>query len=216
VNETITTLMMNYIAILFVSHLYHGPWRDPEGYGFPGTAQFPPIARLPRIFGRVHLGLVFAFIAAAVLWFVLQRTKWGFELRITGENPTAARYIGINIPRDILLVMLISGALCGLAGACEVTGVMHRLQQGLAVGYGYTAIIVAWMSQLNPWGVLVVAFLLAALLVGGDQIQMAMGLPAAMGLVLQGALLFPMLGGSLFAEYRLRIIRTAAHEEVEG
>jgi ABC-type uncharacterized transport system permease subunit len=210
VNETITTLMMNYIAALWASHLYHGPWRDPAGYGFPGTAQFPPSAWLPRLFGRVHLGLVFAVVAAAALWFVLQRTRWGFEVRVTGQNPLAARYSGIRIARNIVLVMLVSGALCGLAGAAEVTGVMRRLQQGLTVGYGYTAIIVAWMSQLNPWGVLLVAFLLAALLVGGDQIQMAMGLPAAMALVLQGALLFPMLGGTLFAEYRLRLVRTAA------
>jgi simple sugar transport system permease protein len=214
VNETITTLMMNYIAILWVSHLYHGPWRDPEGYGFPGTAQFPAEAWLPRLFDRVHLGLVLAVVAAAVLWFVLQRTTWGFEIRITGENPRAARYIGIDIARNIVLVMLLSGALCGLAGACEVLGVMHRLQQGLTVGYGYTAIIVAWMSQLNPWGVLLVAFLLAALLVGGDQIQLAMGLPAAMAFVLQGALLFPMLGGALFTEYRLRVVRGAPEVSV--
>ena len=212
VNETITTLMMNYIAILLVSHVYHGPWRDPEGYGFPGTAKFPEAAWLPRIYGRAHVGLVFAVIAAGILWFVLQRTKWGFELRITGQNPKAARYIGIRIPRLILTAMLLSGALCGLAGVCEVTGVMRRLQQGLTVGYGYTAIIVAWMSQLNPWGVLLVGFLLAGLLVGGDQIQMAMGLPAAMGSVLQGALLFPMLGGTLFAEYKLRIVRSESQE----
>ncbi len=214
VNETITTLMMNYIAILLVSHLYHGPWRDPGGYGFPGTARLPEEAWLPRLYGRAHIGLLFAVIAAAILWFVLQRTKWGFELRITGENPKAARYVGISIPRLIVVAMLVSGGLSGLAGVCEVTGVMRRLQQGLTVGYGYTAIIVAWMAQLNPWGVLLVAFLLAGLLVGGDQIQMAMGLPAAVGLVLQGALLFPMLGGALFTEYRLRIVRTAPEEAV--
>ena len=210
VNETITTLMMNYIAILWVSHLYHGPWRDPAGYGFPGTAQFSRVAWLLRLFDRVHLGIVLAVVAAVILWFVIQRTKWGFEIRVTGENPQAARYAGIDIARNIVLVMLLSGALCGLAGACEVSGVMHRLQQGLTVGYGYTAIIVAWMGQLNPLGVLLVAFLLAALLVGGDQIQLAMGLPAAMAFVLQGALLFPMLGGALFTEYRLRIVRTGA------
>jgi simple sugar transport system permease protein len=207
VNETITTLMMNYIAILWVSHLYHGPWRDPEGYGFPGTAQIPSSTWLPRLFGRVHVGLIFAVLAAAVLWFVLNHTRWGFEIRVIGKNPDAARYVGIDIARNILLVMLLSGALCGLAGAAEVLGVMRRLQQGLTVGYGYTAIIVAWMSQLNPWGVLLVAFLLAALLVGGDQIQLAMRLPAAVALVLQGALLFPMLGGALFAEYKLRVVR---------
>ncbi len=214
VNETITTLMMNYVAILLVSHVYHGPWRDPDGYGFPGTARFPEAAWLPRLYDRAHLGLVFAIIAAAILWFLVQRTKWGFELRITGENPQAARYVGIHIPRLIVVAMLVSGSLCGLAGASEVTGVMRRLQQGLTVGYGYTAIIVAWMGQLNPWGVLLVALLLAGLLVGGDQIQMAMGLPAAMGLVMQGALLFPMLGGALFAEYRLRIMHAAPEEAV--
>ncbi len=214
VNETIITLMMNYIAILLVSHLYTGPWRDPEGYGFPGTAQFPPSAHLPRLFGRVHLGLIFAILAAAVLWFVLQRTKWGFELRVMGNNPKAARYVGIDVARETLIGMLVSGALCGLAGVVEVTGVMRRLQEGLSVGYGYTAIIVAWMSHLNPWGVLLLAFLLAALLVGGDQIQMTMGLPAAMGLVMQGALLFPMLGGTLFTEYRIRIVRTAPEAAV--
>lgn len=207
VNETITTLMLNYVAILWASHLYHGPWRDPGGYGFPGTAPFPQSAWLPRLFGRVHLGLVLAVLAAGVLWLLLYRTRWGFEIRITGENPATARYVGIHIARNILLVMFLSGALCGLAGASEVTGVMHRLQQGLSVGYGYTAIIVAWMSRLNPWGVLLTAFLLAALLVGGDQIQLAMGLPAAMALVLQGALLFPMLAGALFTEYRLHIVR---------
>mgnify|MGYP001037786153 CR=1 FL=1 len=214
VNETITTLMMNYVAILLVSHVYHGPWRDPDGYGFPGTARFPEVAWLPRIYGRAHAGVFFAIIAAAILWFVLQRTKWGFELRITGENPKAARYIGIDIPKLIVVAMMVSGGLCGLAGVCEVAGVMRRLQQGLTVGYGYTAIIVAWMSQLNPWGVLIIAFLLAGLLVGGDQIQMAMGLPAAMGLVLQGALLFPMLGGSLFAEYKLRVVRPGRQQAV--
>jgi simple sugar transport system permease protein len=208
VNETITTLMLNYIAILWISHLYHGPWRDPDGYGFPGTAQFSQAAWLPRLFDRVHLGLILALLAAAILWFVLNHTRWGFEIRVIGRNPDAARYAGIDIARNILLVMLLSGALCGLAGACEVLGVMHRLQQGLTVGYGYTAIIVAWMSQLNPWGVLLVAFLLAALLVGGDQIQLAMRLPSAVALVLQGALLFPMLGGALFAEYKLRLVRT--------
>lgn len=216
VNETITTLMMNYIAILLVSHMYHGPWRDPGGYGFPGTAQFPEVARLPRLYGRAHVGLFFALAAAAILWFVLQRTKWGFELRITGQNPKAARYVGISITKVVLTGMLVSGALSGLAGVCEVTGVMRRLQQGLTTGYGYTAIIVAWMSQLNPWGVLLVGFLLAGLLVGGDQIQMAMRLPAAVGLVLQGALLFPMLGGSLFVEYRLRFVQHEPEQAVSS
>jgi simple sugar transport system permease protein len=210
VDETLTTLMLNYVAILYAEHLYYGPWRDPHGYGFPGTAQLPQTAWLPRLgHTRAHLGLLFAIIAAALLWFIFKRTRWGFELKIIGENKTAARYLGIDIGRNIVLALLLSGALSGLAGACEVTGVSHRLQQGLAIGYGYTAIIVAWMAQLDPIAILIVSILMAALMVGGDQVQMLMGLPAAVGLVLQGLVLFPLLAGSLFTEYKLKIIRTA-------
>jgi simple sugar transport system permease protein len=207
VNEIITTLMLNYIAILWLQHLYYGPWKDPQGFGFPGTAQFPQYAWLPRLTGRVHWGLILAVIAAVLLWLVLDRTRWGYEIRLIGENQTAARYAGISITRNIVLVMLLSGGLAGLAGMVEVAGISHRLQQGLAVGHGFTAIIVAWLAKLNPWGVLLVAFLLAALLVGGDQIQIVMGLPASVALVLQGAILFFMLGGDIFSRYRLRIIR---------
>jgi ABC-type uncharacterized transport system permease subunit len=208
VNEIITTLMMNYIAILWVEHLFYGPWKDPKGYGFPGTAQFPKAAWLPRLPGtRFHLGLAFAVVAALFIWVVLRRTKWGYEIRVIGENPRAANYAGISIVRNIILVMILSGGLAGLAGMSEVAGISHRLQKGLTVGYGYTAIIVAWLGKLNPWGVLVVAILLAGLLVGGDQIQITMQLPAAVALVLQGAILFFVLGGSLFTQYRIRLER---------
>ncbi len=208
VNEIITTLMMNYIAILLVEHLFYGPWKDPQGYGFPGTAQFPQAAWLPRLPGtRFHLGVIFAVVAALFIWIVLRRTKWGYEIRVIGENPRAAHYAGINIVRNVILVMVLSGGLAGLAGMSEVAGISHRLQKGLSVGYGYTAIIVAWLGKLNPWGVLVVAILLAGLLVGGDQIQITMQLPAAVALVLQGAILFFVLGGDLFTKYRIRLER---------
>lgn len=207
VNEIIVTLMMNYIAVLWIEYLFYGPWKDPKGYGFPGSAQFPKAAWLPRFFGtRVHLGLVFALVAAVFLWIVLVRTKWGYEIRVIGENPRAANYAGISLVRNIILIMILSGGLAGLAGMSEVAGISHRLQKGLTVGYGFTAIIVAWLARLNPWGVLLVAFLLAALLVGGDQIQITMQLPAAVALILQGAILFFMLGGAIFTEYRIRWI----------
>lgn len=206
VNEILTTLMMNYIAILLVEYLYLGPWRDPEGYGFPGTAPFPQAAWLPRLTGRVHIGLVFALLAALLVWFILSRTKRGYEIRVIGENPNAARYTGINIARNIIVVMLISGGLSGLAGMAEVAGIARRLYSGLTVGYGYTAIIVAWLANLNPWGILLVSFLMGALLVGGDQIQIAMQTPAAVAGVLQGAILFFMLGGSIFVNYRIRLL----------
>ncbi len=216
VNETLTTLMLNYVAILLSQHLYYGPWRDPKGYGFPGTAPFPESAWLLRITGRVHLGLVFAVILAFFLWLALNRTRWGFEIKIIGKNRTAARFLGIDIASMIVVSLLVSGAVSGLAGACEVTGISRRLQQGLSIGYGYTAIIVAWLAQLNPIAIIFVAILIAGLSVGGDQVQMIMGLPSAMGLVLQGMILFPMLAGALFTEHRLVIMRGASKGSGEG
>ncbi len=206
VDETLVTLMLNYVAILSAEYLYYGPWRDPKGYGFPGSAPFPDAAWLPRIFGRAHAGIFFVPIIAIILWVLLKRTRWGFELSIIGASPRAARYQGIAVQRNILLAVLLSGAISGLAGAGEVTGISHRLQQGLNLGYGFTAIIIAWMSQLNPLAIPFVALLMGGILVGGDQVQMIMGLPSAMGTVMQGLILFPMLAGSLFTEYRVRLV----------
>ncbi len=204
VDETLTTLMMNYVAILLAEYLYYGPWRDPEGYGFPGTRPFPREAWLPRIAGRAHVGIYLALVAALILWFVLYRTKWGFEIKMIGMNKRAARVQGVNIARNIVLVLLVSGALSGLAGGVEVAAVQHRLMKGIDMGYGFTAIIIAWMAQLNPIAAVFVALIMGGILVGGDQIQMMMGLPASMGLVLQGLLLFPLLAGSIFSDFRLK------------
>jgi ABC-type uncharacterized transport system permease subunit len=205
VDETLTTLMMNYVAILYSEHLYYIAWRA-KGYN-SGTEQITEVAWLARFAGRAHTGLFFGLILAVALWAVFRYTRWGFELKIIGSNPTAARYLGISIARNIVVTLLISGAISGLAGAVEVLGLSHRLQQGISVGYGYTAIIIAWMAQLNPLGVVFVAFLMASLLVGGDQIQMKMRLPASVGVVLQGMLLIPMLAGSLFREFALELRR---------
>ena len=203
-NEIITSLMLNYVAILFSEYLVHGPWRNPVGFGFPGTAQFPDAAWLPR-WGttRVHLGLIFGLIAAALLWVVLRRTRWGYEIGVMGENPRAARYAGMPTRRTILTVMALSGALAGLAGMSEVAGIGHQLQRNLSPGYGYTAIIVAWLGRLHPLGIVLVAFLLAAVLVGGDQLQATTGLPAAIAPMLQGTILFFLLGGEVLMHYRL-------------
>jgi len=218
VNEIITTLMLNYVAILFLDFLYTGPWKDKEGFGFPGTASFKEIAALPRLpewlnAGRVHLGLIVAIVAAVVIWLVLSRTRWGYEIRVIGENPRAARYAGISLVRNIFLVMIVSGGLAGLAGYGQVAGIAFRLQKGIAVGDGFTAIIIAWLAKLHPIGVLIVALLMAALSTGGDQITITMGLPAAMARVLQGAILFFVLGGDIFVRYRLRFVRVAEARE---
>jgi ABC-type uncharacterized transport system permease subunit len=209
VNEIITTLMLNYVAILLLDYLYTGPWKDKQGFGFPGTASFKEIVSLPRLTGRVHLGLLIAIVAAGLIWLVLIRTKWGYEIRVIGENPNAARYAGISLIRNTLLVMIVSGGLAALAGYGQVAGIAHRLQKGIAVGDGFTAIIVAWLAKLHPVGVLIVAVLMAALSVGGDQITITMRLPAAMARVLQGAILFFVLGGDIFVRYRLRGVRKA-------
>ena len=206
VNEILTTLMLNYVAIYWMENLYFGPWRDPTGTGFPGTAIFPEPAWLPRFPGtRIHLGLVFGILAALFLQWAFYRTRWGYEIRVIGENPKAARVAGMSITRHILWVMFLSGGLAGLAGMAEVSGIHYRLQQGLTVGYGYVGIIVAWLSRLNPMAIIAVAIFLASLLVGGDQLQSVMHLPSAVGLVLEGTLLFFVLGSDSLARYRIRL-----------
>ncbi|MDP9364560.1 MAG: ABC transporter permease, partial [Chloroflexota bacterium] len=151
------------------------------------------------------------------VWVVLRRTRWGYEIAVTGENERAARYAGMATARNILLVMAFSGALAGLAGMSEVAGIGHQLQRNLSPGYGYTAIIVAWLGRLHPAGITLVAFLLAGLLVGGDQIQMTMGLPSAIAPMLQGTILFFLLGGEVLGRYKLVRGRPAvAHVRVEA
>ena len=150
---------MNYIAILWVNYLVYGAWRDPKGLNFPLTAAFSESALLPS-FGdlRVHAGIIIVFVLAAVLAVVFRDSRWGYETLVIGSNPTAARYAGINIPRNVLLVMLLSGAVCGMGGMIEVSGIVGKLQPGISPGYGYTAIIVAWLARLHPAAIIVVAF----------------------------------------------------------
>ena len=201
-NEIISTLMLNYVALLWVDYLVFGAWADPAAFSFPYSRPFPESAHLPTVFGGVHLGLVLAVCAAAVLWMVLRATPWGYEIRTIGQSPAAARYAGMPVARNILLVMAASGALSGLAGAGEVGGVIHRIQQGLSPGYGFTAIIIAWVARLQPWAVVVVAVLFAMLLNGGFVIQTT-GVPAAIAAMIQALILFLVLA----SEYLLRRLR---------
>jgi simple sugar transport system permease protein len=204
VNETITTLLLNYIAMLWVDYLVYGPWKDPKGLGFPITAPFSDGAILPS-FGvtRIHLGIVFALMAVFILYVVLRYTRWGFEIRVSGESATAAQYAGMNYVRNILLVMFISGGLAGLAGMTEVSGITQRLQHGISPGYGYSAIIIAWLARLNPFAIVLVSFVFGGMLVGGFSIQTS-GFPAATVAMLQGAILFFVVGGEIFVQYRLK------------
>jgi ABC-type uncharacterized transport system permease subunit len=206
VNEIITSLMLNYVAILWLEHLYFGPWRDPAGRGFPGTAMFPEMTWFPRFFGtRVHLGLPIALVAAAFIAFLLSYTRWGYEVRVVGANFRAAQYAGMDVRKKILWIMIISGGLAGLAGIAETAGIHYRLQQGLAVGNGYVGIVVAWLGRLRPGSIVLISVLLAALMVGGDQIQITMHVPSAISLALEGAILFCVLGGQMLHDYELRV-----------
>lgn len=205
-NEVITTLMMNYIAIFLTSYLVYGPWKDPTGYSVPMTAQFNRNAWLPKIGDtNVHGGLVIAVVMAVLIWIIFYKTRWGYEMRVTGANEKAAGYSGMNTAKNIILVMFLSGALAGIAGMSEIAGLQHRLQQGFSPGYGYTAIIVAWLARLHPAGIVVSAILFGGLLVGGDQLQITMGMPVSVSNILQGLILFFVLGGEILFSYKIKL-----------
>jgi general nucleoside transport system permease protein len=210
VNEIITSLMLVYIALEWVKFWVFGPWS--EG-GFQMSEKFPREAWLPRLTDyseavpdfaglTVHLGFVVAVIAALAVWYLLNRTRKGYEIRLIGDNPRAARYAGIDIGRTIIVVMLISGALAGLAGATEVGGVVHRLQDNFSPGYGFTGIIVAFLARFDPLGVIVAAIAFGALILAGREIQPA-GIPA----MIQGIILFCVIASDVFLRYRVRLVR---------
>ncbi len=207
VNETIVTLLMNYIAIHWLDYFIYGPWKDPNGFNFPITAMFPNHALLPYIPGTsIHIGLIIAFVAAIILYFIFDKTTWGYQIAVIGENRKAAAYGGLNIIKNIILVMVVSGGLVGIAGMVEVSGVAGRLQPGISGGYGYTAISIAYLSKFNPLAVIVVSFLFGGLLVGGFSLQ-AIGLPAQIVTMMQGAILFSVLGFELLTRYKIRRAR---------
>ncbi|MBA4362013.1 MAG: ABC transporter permease [Pseudomonas sp.] len=209
VDEVLTSLMLVYVASDAVKYLVYGPWRGTDTRGFPITNEFPAAAQLPRLIdSRIHYPtLILALLLAALIYLLVARTKLGYEIRVTGENPDAARYAGMNYQKIALLVMLISGGLAGLAGVGEVAGIHFRLRppEGISPGYGFTAIIVAWLARLNPLAAILTAFLLGGLLVGGDAIQIALNLPAATVQVFNGVILLFVIAGELFTRYRIRL-----------
>ncbi len=211
VNEVISTLMLNYVAAELMTLLITGPWRGASQRGFPYTEPLAAAAKLPLIPGtRIHyLTLAVALAAAALLYLAVYTTKFGYELRVLGENPEAARYAGIDFLRTSVVIMVVSGGLAGLAGVGEAAGIHHRLTYPgvVSAGYGFTAIIVAWLAKLNPLGAVVSGLLFAGILVGGDAIQISLGLPAATVQVFNGVLLFFLIMGDFFLTRRLRLAR---------
>ncbi|MGZ5853465.1 MAG: ABC transporter permease [Xanthobacteraceae bacterium] len=209
-SEILTSLMLVYVADLLLDYLVRGPWRDPKGYNFPTTAEFDPVATVTILLEgtRVHLGAIFALIVVAVAWIMLRRTIQGFEIRVVGAAPRAARFAGFSANRLTILTFAVSGALAGLAGIIEVAGPVGHLQPGVSPGYGFTAIIVAFLGRLNPIGILLAGLFLALTFIGGEQAQIAIKLPLDVTRVCQGILLFYVLACDSLILYRIRFARS--------
>lgn len=201
-NETIFTLMMNYVAIKFVTYLQYQAWMDPAANGFPKIAPFPEWALMPKIFG-LHIGWMIAVLCVIAVYFFMKYTKKGYEITVVGESIETARYAGMNINRVIIIAMIISGGLCGLAGMIQVSAVEKTLSVGISGGYGFTAIITAWLARLNAISVFFVCIVFAMLLQGGAYIQVNLNVPSAVANVVQGTILFFVLGSEFFLQYRV-------------
>jgi general nucleoside transport system permease protein len=189
VNETISTLLLNYIAILLVNFEVYGAWKDAASLGWPATIQFPPAATVPSLLGtRVHLGFIVALVAAVVLHVAVTYTRWGLGLRILAGNRKVGAMVGLPFARSVLIVMTLGGALAGFAGICETSAIQGRLQSGLSVGYGLTGFLVAWLSGQNFMRAVPIAILIGGLIAAGDALQLYSKIPGASATILQGLL----------------------------
>ena len=212
-NEILVSLMLVYVAQLFVSWLVFGPWKDPDGFNFPHTKMFGDAALMPgaEVDTRLHLGLATALGVLVAGYAFMNRSFAGFRMRVAGEAPDAARYAGFSATRMIWVGLLLGGAAAGLAGMGEVAGPMGQLTDKVGSGYGFAAIIVAFVGRLNAFGILLASLLMALLYIGGEQAQQYLNLPSSISMVFQGMLLFFLLGSDVFIHYRLRLRRRAAH-----
>jgi simple sugar transport system permease protein len=208
VNEILTSLMLTYASVQLIYYLVRAPWKDPMGMGFPQTRIFSAAARLPNIIPGtiIHLGVPIAIIVALVAWFIMSRSVFGYQMRVVGAAPRAARYGGFSENRTIWLALLVSGALAGLAGVLEVAGPFQRMVPGFPTNYGFTAIIVAFLGRLNPLGVIFAGIVLAITFVGSDLAQTTIGLPNAAAGIFQAMVLFFLLAGDILVRYRLKRI----------
>jgi simple sugar transport system permease protein len=206
-NEILISIMLNYIALNLLLYSVHGPLKDPAGMNFPESASFGDASRLPLLMedGRAHIGVYFALLALVIVWVLLQRSFVGFQIKVLGLDKRAAGFVGFREKRLVWLALLISGALAGLAGVCEVTGPIGQLVPQVSPGYGYAAITVAFLGRLNPLGILFSSLLIALLYLGGEQAQMALNLPPAITQLFQGMMLFFLLACDVLILYRPRL-----------
>ena len=213
VSETIVTLMCNYIALLFVNYWCYGPWRDRTGNNMPYSPIIPEAARF-QTFGntRLHAGLLLATVMTVLVFLFYRYTTRGYQMRVIGNNPIAARYAGLKVKGNILLAMALSGGLAGLAGVTQIGGVVFRLEPDLPNGAGYTAIVIAYLSGFNPFVILLVSILFGGLTQGGFSLQI-MGISSKIVTMIQGAILLFVLGGEIFIRNRLVIVKQAEEKE---
>ena len=211
-SEILTSLMLSYVAVLVLSYLVHGPLRDPAGFNFPQSRQFEDAALLPILIPttRVNLGCLFPLVGLAAVWLLLGRSLVGFEIKVVGLAPGAARYAGFKEVPIIWLSLLLGGAFAGIAGVDEVAGPIGQLLPNISPGYGFAAIIVAFLGRLHPLGILAASLLMALVYLGGESVQVSLGLPVAVAGVFQGMLLFFLLGCDFLVRYRVRFGRRAA------
>ncbi len=205
-NEILVSLMLVYVAIMVLGYFVYGPWKDPLGYNFPQTQTFLAVTQIPRLFpgSRVNMGLILALLGVLLMWVFLFRTRAGWAQQIGGMAPAAARYAGFSSDRAIWLALLVSGGLAGLAGALEVAGPIGQLTPYMPVGYGFAAIIVAFVGRLHPVGMVFSALLMSMFYIGGELAQSRLGLPKSLTGVFQGLLLFSLLACDVLMNYRLR------------
>jgi simple sugar transport system permease protein len=213
-SEILVSLMLVYVAVQVLGYMVYGPWKDPLGYNFPQTKTFDAVTRIPRLFNgsRVNIGLLFALTGVAGLWIFLFRTRSGFALQVGGLAPAAARYAGFSARGALWTALLVSGGMAGLAGALEVAGPIGQLTPYVPAGYGFAAIIVAYVGRLHPVGMVFSAVLMSMFYIGGELAQSRMGLPKSLTGVFQGLLLFTLLACDTLVNYRLKRVHPGAHK----
>jgi simple sugar transport system permease protein len=211
-NEILVSLMLVYVATYALSYLVTGPWRDPEGYNFPQSRLFGAAALLPILVPgtRLSAGLSIALAAVAAAWVFMHRSLAGFRMRVAGLAPAAAAYAGVSPQRTVWVGMLVGGACAGVAGVNEIAGPLGQLQPSISPGYGFAAIIVAFVGRLHAIGILFASLLLSLLYLGGEAAQMSLQLPSAVTGLFQGTLLFFLLGADVLIHYRVRVVRKVA------
>ena len=207
--ETLTTLMMNYVALFILLYLVNGPWRDPEGMNFPQSVMFNDSATLPIIFEgtRVNASVFITMFAVIIFWFFIKKSLTAYKLEVSGQAPLAAKYAGFSSKKAVWLSLGISGLMAGVAGICEVAGPIGQLNPNISPGYGYAAIIVAYLGRLNPIGIVLSGLLMALMYLGGEMAQMQLQLPVAITGIFQGLLLFFLLASDALIEKRYRFAK---------